>query len=49
MMFKRKENLIYEREVSIMSMDTKKPYLTKGQLIHLISDIIEQTDYNIEK
>ena len=49
MMFQRKQNLIYEQEVSTMSTDTKMPYLSKGELIHLISDIIEQTDNDLDK
>ena len=32
-----------------MSSDSKEPVLAKGELIHLISDLIEQTDNDLDK
>jgi len=40
---------ISSQEEFSMSSDSKEPVLAKGELIHLISDLIEQTDNDLDK
>ena len=49
MIFQRKIEKISSQDEVTMSKDIKEPYLSKGELIHLISDIIEQTDNDLDK
>jgi len=41
MIFQRKIEKISSQDEVTMSKDIKEPYLSKGELIHLISDIID--------
>jgi hypothetical protein len=49
MMFQRKIDKIYGQEEFTMSSDVKEPYFSKGEMIHLISDMIEQTGNELDK